>query len=80
MVVPWLGAIVSIWSVLLGAAFLSRMKGGLSRRSSMLIVTGCYLGLSALALLWLGATWNGFAGVFGMLLPYAVSSGIVLST
>ena len=73
-------AIVAIWGVLLGAAFLSRAAVGLGRRSSIMVVTVCYLGLSALALLWLGATWNGFAGILGMLLPYAISSGIVLRT
>ena len=71
-------AIVAVWGTLLGAAYLCRVRAHLERRSAMAIVTGCYLGLSALALLWLGWTWQGGAGITGMLLPYAVASGTIL--
>ena len=71
-------AIIVVWGTLLGAAYLARVRAHLDRRSAMAIVTACYLGLSALALLWLGWTWQGGAGVTGMLLPYAAAAGCVL--
>ena len=70
--------IAMVWGTLLGAAYLCRVRARLDRRLAMAIVTACYLGLSAIALLWLGWTWQGKAGVTGMLLPYAVASGCVL--
>ena len=71
-------AIAAVWGTLLGVAYLCRVRARLDRHSAMAIVTACYLGLSALTLLWLGWTWQGGAGVAGMLLPYAVASGCVL--
>ncbi len=72
-------SIVVVWGVLLGAAYGCRVMGRLSRGVSISAVTGCYLVLSGLALAWLGPTWRGGAGVFGMLLPYAVAIGIILT-
>ena len=57
-------AIVVVWGMLLGVAYVSR---------SALAVIGCYLVISALALLILGAGWQGWAGAAGMLLPCAVA-------
>ena len=71
-------AIVVAWATLLGTAYLSRVRARLGWGSAVAIVTICYGGLSALALLWLGWTWQGGAGAFGMSLPYAVAVGLIL--
>ncbi len=70
--------IVVVWGTLLGAAYLARVRAGLGRRAAFAVVTLCYAGLGALALLWLGWTWRGGAGIVGMSLPYAVATGTVL--
>ena len=46
--------IASIWAVLLAAAYLSRVSARLSQRATITIVTGTYVALSALILVWLG--------------------------
>ena len=61
-----IAAIVVVWVVLFGAAYLAR---GLSRERSAAVVIGGYLGLSALALAWFGLNRTGLLGVAGMLLP-----------
>lgn len=71
-------SIVVVWAVLLGAAYLCRVAGGLSRQSSAAAVIGSYLILSALALSWFGLNGAGILGVFGMLLPCAVAIGIAM--
>ena len=68
-----------VWGVLLGAAYLCRVTARLRRWPSIAILSGCYLGLAAAALLGLGWTWQGGAGVTGMLLPYAVAVGMILA-
>jgi lysylphosphatidylglycerol synthetase-like protein (DUF2156 family) len=73
-----IAAIVVVWIVIFGAAYLSRAVGGLSRRSSVAIVTCSYFALSTLALLWFGLNWAGFLGIFGMLMPYAAGTGVVM--
>ena len=73
-----IAAIVVVWIVIFGAAYLSRVVGGLSRRSSVAIVTCSYFALSTLALLWFGLNWAGFLGIFGMLMPYAAGIGVVM--
>jgi hypothetical protein len=75
-----ISAIVVVWIVIFGAAYLSRVVGRLSRRSSVAIVTCSYFALSAFALLWFGLNWDGFLGIFGMLMPYAAGIGIVMIT
>ncbi len=70
--------IVAVWGTLLGAAYLTRVRARLGRRPAVVMVTACYGGLSALALLWLGWTWQGVAGIAGMSLPYAVATGAIL--
>ena len=70
-------SIIVVWGVLLGAAVLCRLVGRMRRGPSIAVVTCCYLALGALALLWLGWTWRGGAGVTGMLLPYTVAVGTV---
>ena len=70
--------IVAVWGTLLGAAYGARVRAGLGRGAALAVVTLCYAGLGALALLWLGWTWRGGAGVLGMSLPYAVAVGIIL--
>ena len=71
-------SIVVVWGVLLGAAYLCRVTGRLRRWPSIAVLTGCYLGLAAAAVFWLGWTWRGGAGATGMLLPYTVAVGVVL--
>ena len=70
-------AIVAVWVVLFGAAYLARRVGGLSKRRSAAIVMGSYLGLSALALAWFGLNRTGLLGVTGMLLPCVAGLGMV---
>lgn len=71
-------AIIVVWGVLFAAAYLSRVTGGRSRRSSVAVVTGSYLVLGFLALSWFGFNRTGFLGAFGMLLPYAAATGMVM--
>ncbi len=65
--------IASIWAVLLAAAYLSRVSARLSQRAAVAIVTGTYVALSALILVWLGLNITGLIAVFGTLLPFAVA-------
>ncbi len=71
-------AIVGVWCVLFGAAYLCRVAAGLSRTASIAILTACYLTLSGVALVWFGFDRSGFLGVFGMSLPYVVATLLVL--
>ena len=71
-------AIVIVWSVLFGGAYLARVIARVSQRSSIAIITGLYLALCAVALSWLGLDWRGFASIAGMLVPYAISIGVIL--
>jgi hypothetical protein len=71
--------IVAVWGVLLGAAYLSRVTAGCSKRSSTAIVTGSYVALAVLSFSWFGFTTNGALGALGMSLPYAAAIGIVLT-
>ena len=70
-------AIVVVWVVLFGAAYLARMAGGLSKGRSAAIVIGSYLGLSALALAWFGLNRTGLLSVTGMLMPCVAALGMV---
>lgn len=70
-------AIVVVWVVLFGAAYLTRMVGGLSKGRSAAIVMGGYLGLSALALAWFGLNRTGLLSVTGMLLPCVAALGMI---
>ena len=70
-------AVVVVWVVLFGAAYLARKVGGLSKGRSAAVVMGSYLGLSALALAWLGLNRTGLLSVTGMLLPCAAALGMV---
>ena len=71
-------AIIVVWSVLLGSAYLSRIIAGFGKRSSVLAVTAGYAALSLLAVAWLGFNRAGLLGAFGMLLPYAAAIGVVM--
>ena len=70
-------AIVVVWVVLFGAAYLTRMVGGLSKERAAAIVVGSYLGLSALTLAWFGLNRTGLLSVIGMLLPCVAVLGMV---
>lgn len=70
-------AVVVVWVVLFGAAYLARVAGGLSKGRSAVVVVGSYLGLSALALSWFGLNRTGLLSVTGMLLPCAAALGMV---
>ena len=72
-----IAAVVVVWVVLFGAAYLARTTGGLSRGRSAAVVIASYLGLSALALAWFGLNRTGLLGVAGMLLPCAAALGMV---
>lgn len=70
-------AIIVVWVVLFGTAYLARMVGGLSKGRSAAIVVGSYLGLSALALAWFGLNRTGLSGATGMLLPCVAALGMI---
>ncbi len=70
-------AVVVAWAVLFGAAYLSRMVGGLSKGRSGAVVMGSYLGLSALALAWFGLNRTGLLSLTGMLLPCVAALGMI---
>lgn len=70
-------AVVVVWLVLFGAAYLARIMGGLGKGRSAAVVIGSYLGLSALALAWFGLNRTGLLGVAGMLLPCAAALGTI---
>ena len=70
-------AVVAVWVVLFGAAYLARVVGGLSRGRSAAVVVGSYLGLAVLALGWFGLNQTGLLGVAGMALPCAAALAVV---
>ena len=70
-------AVIVVWVVLFGAAYLARMVGGLSKGRSAVVVIGGYLGLGALALAWFGLNRTGLLSVTGMLLPCIAALGMV---
>ena len=70
-------AVVFVWVVLFGVAYLARVVGGLSKERSAAAVVGGYLGLSALALAWFGLNQTGLLSVAGMLLPCAAALGMI---
>ena len=69
---------MAVVGLVIAAAYLARVRARLGRGPAVLVVTACYGGLAALALLWLGRTWQGGAGIAGMSLPYAVATALVL--
>ena len=73
-----IAAIVVVWVVLFGAAYLARVAGGLSKKRSAAVVMGSYLGLSALALAWFGLNRTGLLSVSGMLLPCVAALGMIV--
>ena len=72
-----IAAVVVVWAVLFGAAYLARMVGGLSKKRSAAAVVGSYLGLSALALAWFGLNRTGLLSMTGMLLPCVAALGMI---
>lgn len=72
-----IAAVVVVWVVLFGVAYLARMVGGLSKGRSAVAVVGGYLGLSALALAWFGLNRTGLLSVTGMLLPCVAALGMI---
>ena len=70
-------AVVVVWVLLFGAAYLARTVGGLSKRRSAAVVVVSYLGLSALALAWFGLNRTGLLSVSGMLLPCVAALGMI---
>ena len=69
-------AIVAVWTSSLGTAWVCRRRG-LARSRSIAAVGCCYASVSAVALVWLGLTWNGLFGVIGMSLPFAIATLLV---
>ncbi len=70
-------AVVAVWGLLFGGAYLCRVAGGWSTGSSAAMVTGSYIGLAALDFAWFGFDTNGYLGALGMLVPCAAAIGTV---
>jgi hypothetical protein len=73
-----IAVIATVWGALVGSAYLLRRTAALGRTQSALVITALFATFAALALAWLGLNPAGYAGVFGMLLPYAVSMALAL--
>ena len=71
-------AVIVVWTVLLGIAWLARGRNRFSRSSSVLLVTGGYAVLCILTFLYFGLDRWGFIASFGMLLPYVVAASLVV--
>ena len=70
-------AIAVAWSALLGAAYLTRFRLRLGRGSSLTVLAAIYAALGGTAFRILGGAWQGWAGMAGMLVPFAVACLLV---
>ena len=70
-------AIIVVWMVLFGAAYLAQTVGGLSKGRSAVVVMSSYLGLAALALAWFGLNRTGLLAAAGMVLPCVAALGMI---
>ena len=75
---PVVVVIAVVWAVLLGAAYLARVRLGLGRLPGAAAVAAAYLALCGLALAWFGVTQQGLLASAGMACPLLAALGVAL--
>ncbi len=72
-------AVVSVWVLLCGSAYLSRIAARRSRRASAGIAVLVYAILAVAVLGWFGLTGTGGLAIGGMLVPLAAAVAIAMA-
>ena len=74
------GAVVGVWAVLLGTAYLARGILGLERLPTLALLVACYAAMAVAAAAAIGGSGRSVLAAAGMLVPLAVAAGLTWLT
>ncbi len=72
-------AVIAVWMLLCGSAYVSRFAARRSRRASVGITALFYIVLAAAVLGWFGLTATGFLAISGMVVPFAAALALAMA-